>query len=152
MTIQKAVPQDVPAIYACCVNAFRDYILLIGRTPGPMLEDYWEAVRDHPVFVAEEDGEMMGFLLIKDGDGDYMWMDVLAAWPQGRGAGSALMRQCETYIRSQGKSECRLYTHVKYERTISLYLRNGYEIYDRVQEFGFDRYYKKKCLRQGAYC
>ena len=102
MTIRKAVPQDVPAIYACCVNAFRDYILLIGRTPGPMLEDYWEAVRDHPVFVAEEDGEMMGFLLIKDGDGDYMWMDVLAAWPQGRGAGSALMRQCETYIRSQG--------------------------------------------------
>ena len=83
---------------------------------------------------------------IKDGEGDFQWMDVLAAEPKGTGVGRALLTFCEDYIRAQGKHQCRLYTHVKYTRSQQIYLRQGYTIYDRVQEEGFDRYYMKKDL------
>lgn len=46
-----------------------------------------------------------------------------------------------------GKTECRLYTHVKYQRTLEIYRQRGYVIYDRVQEKGFDRYYMRKQLK-----
>lgn len=39
MEIRRAILKDVPAIYSCSVESFKDYILLIGRTPAPMLED-----------------------------------------------------------------------------------------------------------------
>lgn len=70
------------------------------------------------------------------------------AWaePKGTGVGRALLTFCEDYIRAQGKHQCRLYTHVKYTRSQQIYLRQGYTIYDRVQEEGFDRYYMKKDL------
>lgn len=144
--IRRARLEDMPGVYTCCVNSFRDYILLIGQTPGPMREDYCQSLKDHTLFVAVEGEQVVGYVLIKDGEGEVMWMDVLAAWPQGTGAGRALMDVCEDYIRAQGKKECRLYTHVEYRRTQGIYLRRGYIIYDRVQEDGFDRYYMKKRL------
>ena len=146
MEIRKATLKDLPALCTCCVEAFRDYIPLIGRIPGPMLEDYGEAMEKDFLFVAEDQGKLLGYLLIKDGEGDFMWMDVLAAYPGGTGVGRVLLAHCEDFIRSRGKSECRLYTHVKYDRTRGIYLRQGYEIYDRVREYGFDRYYMKKRL------
>ena len=90
---------------------------------------------------------ILGYLLIKDGDGEVMWMDVLAAWPKGTGVGRMLMDHCEAFLRARGKTECRLYTHVKYQRTLEIYRQRGYVIYDRVQEKGFDRYYMRKQLK-----
>ena len=90
---------------------------------------------------------ILGYLLIKDGDGEVMWMDVLAAWPKGTGVGRRLMDHCETFLRARGKTECRLYTHVKYQRTLEIYRQRGYVIYDWVQEKGFDRYYMRKQLK-----
>lgn len=146
MEIRKAVLTDLPAVCTCCVEAFKNYIPLIGRIPGPMLENYGEALEKEHLFVAEEDGEFLGFLLIKEGDEDFMWMDVLAVHTEGQGTGRGLMAFCEDFIRDRGKGECRLYTHVKYDRPREIYLRCGYEIYDRVQEYGFDRYYMRKKL------
>lgn len=146
MEIRRANLSDLPAVYTCCTEAFKDYIPLIGQVPGPMLEDYGAALEKDFLFVAEEAGVLRGYLLIKDGDGDFMWMDVLAAHPKGTGAGRALMAFCENFIRAQGKRQCRLYTHVTYQRTQEIYLRQGYQIYDRVQEYGFDRYYMRKDL------
>lgn len=147
ITIRRATTEDAARICLCTVNAFKDYMTMIGRTPGPMLEDYWEAIINHDVFLAEEDGSFLGFSLIKDGD-SCMWLDVLAveAAAEGKGVGSRLLEHAETYILSKGKKECRLYTHVKYVRAQQLYLWHGYEIYKRVQEDGFDRYYLKKSL------
>jgi len=149
MIIRSAKLEDVPELYSCCVEAFKDYILLIGRTPGPMLEDLYEGVLHHDIFVAQEGDSIAGFILIKDGEGDFMWLDILAVYPKFRnkGIGNALVEFCEDFIRSEGKSECRLYTHVKYEKTQKLYLDRGFEIYDRVQEYGFDRYYMRKDLK-----
>ena len=43
MEIRRAALADIPGVCACCVAAFKDYIPLIGQTPGPMLEDYCQA-------------------------------------------------------------------------------------------------------------
>ena len=52
MEIRRATLQDAPGVYACCVAAFKDYIPLIGQTPGPMKEDYCQALDRHHLFVA----------------------------------------------------------------------------------------------------
>jgi len=148
MAIRKAVFSDAPMLFQCTMEAFKDYILLIGRTPGPMLEDYSEAILSHHVFVAATKDGIDGLVLVKDGKGDFMWLDVLAVYPgkSNGGVGKALVQVAEEYIQSCGKLECRLYTHVKYRKPISMYQKLGYEIYDQVQEDGFDRYYMKKSL------
>lgn len=150
MEIRDALMKDVPEIFLCCTAAFKDYIPLIRQTPGPMLEDYWESVQHCPTLVAEEDGKLLGFVLLKEGKQSFMWMDVLATFPElhGKGVGRQLLAACEERIKALGRTECRLYTHVKYERTQSIYLRNGYEIYERVQEKGFDRFYMRKQLTE----
>ena len=95
MEIRRAALADIPGVCACCVAAFKDYIPLIGQTPGPMLEDYCQARKEHFLFVAAQGEIILGYLLIKDGDGEVMWMDVLAAWPKGTGVGRRLMDHCE---------------------------------------------------------
>jgi len=148
MKIRKAVFEDSPTLFQCVMEAFKDYILLIGRTPGPMLEDYSEAIKRHQIFVAETEEGIVGFTLIKDGEGDFMWLDVLAVYPDkgNHGVGKKLIAMAEEFIRNCGKAECRLYTHVKYQKPIAIYQSLGYQIYNRVQENGFDRYYMKKTL------
>ena len=149
MKIRKATVADAPAVVSCVIDSFKAYMLLIGRTPGPILEDYYVAIEEHYVFVAEEGGVICGVLLLKDTpEAEYTLLDVLATLPdwQGRGIGRALTAYGEDFIRGLGKKECRLYTHVKYERTASIYHSIGYETYARVQEYGFDRYYMKKAL------
>ena len=91
MEIRRAALADIPGVCACCVAAFKDYIPLIGQTPGPMLEDYCQARKEHFLFVAAQGETILGYLLIKDGDGEVMWMDVLAAWPKGTGVGRRLI-------------------------------------------------------------
>ncbi len=152
MEIRAANFADAPQLFHCVVEAFMDYIPLIGQTPGPMLEDYCVGIEKHHTFVAEEAGELLGLVLLKEGEGGIMWLDVLATYPQkrSRGAGRALIAYAEAYMRGLGKQACHIYTHVKYTRTIGIYQSLGYEIYDRVQEYGFDRYYLRKDLRQSA--
>ena len=148
--IRKATIEDAGEIFLCCTRAFRDYIPLIGKTPGPMLMDYTEEIRYHSLFVACEKEKIAGFVLIKDANPDvnYAWLDVLAVNPsfQRKGIGRSLLQFCENYILEQGKTQCRLYTHVKYIDTQNVYLHYGYQIYDKVAESGYERYYMRKNL------
>lgn len=149
MLIRRAQVQDAPDLFLCAVLAFRDYILQIDRTPGPMLEDYYEGIKQHTTFVAEIEDRIHGLILLKDGEEGVMWIDVLATDPTkaGQGIGRALLTYAQEYMISLGKTECRLYTHVAYGRTLSIYQRQGFTIYNRVQEYGYDRYYLKKGLK-----
>lgn len=148
MIIRAAQKEDAAFLFSCAAAAFGDYILLIGRTPGPMLEDYYEGICRHHCFVAEGKDGPCGFSLLKDGEGEILWLDVLAVLPtaSGNGIGRALLAHMEDYMQRLGKRACRVYTHVKYTRTLALYERAGFSIYTRVQEDGFDRYYLQKIL------
>lgn len=151
MEIRRATLQDAPAVFTCCVNAFKNYILEMEKAPAPMLTDYSVEIQQHDVFVACEDGEVMGFILLlpdEKPDADCMWLDVLAVDPahQKKGIGRLLINYTENFMREHGKKECRLYTNVKFTNTKEIYLHCGYEIYQRAQVNGYDRYYMKKAL------
>lgn len=147
--IHIAAEKDAEAIQLCCERAFKGYIPIIGKKPAPMYYNYLNEIRKGTVLAAFENSAVAGFALIKDGGNDFMWLDVLAADPsfEGKGVGRALLSACESFILQNGKSECRLYTNVKFERTCRIYLHYGFEIYDTVQENGYDRYYMKKLLK-----
>lgn len=146
--IRRADKGDEAAVRLCCDRAFEAYISLIGKKPAPMLYDYLKEITNHTIFVASNKKEIAGFVLVKAGKDDYMWLDVLAVRPDfsGKGIGRRLISYCENYILQSGKNECRLYTNVKFERTCNIYLQLGYEIYDRVCVDGYERYYMKKQL------
>lgn len=146
--IYRAEKEDAAAVEACCEKAFEAYISLIGKKPAPMHYDYAEEITEHAVFVASDGKEIQGFVLMKDGEADYMWLDVLAVNPasSGNGIGRALIAYGEDYILQNGKKECRLYTNVKFERTCNIYRKLGYEIYDKVCVEGYERYYMKRNL------
>lgn len=146
--IYKAGEKDALAVQLCCEEAFGRYVSLIGKKPAPMCYDYLNEISNHVVFVASNGVKIVGFVLIKDDGEDYMWMDVLAVSPEfsGKGIGRRLISYCENYILQKGKRECRLYTNVKFERTCGIYAQQGYEIYDIVNEKGYERYYMKKEL------
>ena len=151
MEIRRATLQDAPEIFTCCVNAFKHYILEMGKAPAPMLTDYSVELQQHDVFVACEDGEVTGFVFIlpdEQADSDCMWLDVLAVDPkyQKKGIGRLLLDYTEDFMKAQGKRECRLYTNVKFTNTKEIYLHCGYEIYERALVNGYDRYYMKKTL------
>ncbi len=132
----------------CCDEAFAQYIPLIGKCPAPMYYNYEEEIEKNIVFFALNDGRPVGFSLIKDGEDNYMWLDVLAVNPMygGMGTGRALIAFSEKYILRCGKHECRLYTNTKFERTVKIYLKYGFEIYNKVVENGYERFYMKKSL------
>ena len=146
--IRKAELNDVPFITACSKEAFEDYIAIIGKEPEPMILDYNEIIQKDHAFVACEGENLAGYVTLKDGVEKYMWLDILAVSKafKGRGIGGKLIAFAEKYMREQGMQESRLYTHVKYEHIQAIYKHYGYEIYDRVQEKGYDRYYMKKTL------
>lgn len=150
--IHKAEKGEALALQLCCDKAFEAYISLIGKKPAPMLYDYLTEITEHTVFVASNEQEIVGFVLIKDSKEDYMWLDVLAVDPDfcGKGIGRKLITQCENYILQSGKNECRLYTNVKFERTCNIYLQLGYEIYDTVCVDDYERYYMKKRLMKSV--
>lgn len=154
MEIRRALPQDAAGIFACAVAAFSDYIMLISRTPAPMMEDYYEGILSHHCFLAEDERGLLGFILLKEDEREsgLMWLEVLACDPQyqGDGTGTALLSLAEAHMRALRKTECRLYSHVKYTRAHTLYQRFDYETYARVQEQGYDRYYMKKSLKKNV--
>lgn len=147
MEIRRAVMEDLPAIFTCNVNAFKNYILEIGKAPAPMLMDFSQEL-DHDLFVAYEGDELLGFVLIlpdEDAAAQWMWMDVLAVDPkhQGKGVGRKLIDYTARFIRQQGKRECRLYTNVKFVRTSQIYQTYGFQIYEVTIVNGYHREYMK---------
>ncbi|MDR2296645.1 MAG: GNAT family N-acetyltransferase [Clostridiales Family XIII bacterium] len=146
MDIRAATSIDVPSIDACVTEAFKDYIPLIGKKPAPMLADYGAIIEKHFAFVAVADGLVAGVLTICDTRDDFMWMDVLAVFKKyrGLGIGKKLIEYAESFIAGKGKSECRIYTNVKFEKTIAVYRHLGYVEYQRMHEDGYDRMFFRK--------
>ena len=147
--IVRAKLPDADAVKLCCDKAFEEYISVIGKCPAPMYYDYNEEIENHIVFIVLKDNETVGFSIIKDEDEEhYMWLDVLAVNPEysGMGIGRELIAFSERYIFQCGKHECRLYTNTKFYRTVKIYLKYGFEIYNTVFENGYERFYMKKSL------
>lgn len=145
--IRKAQPADTPKMKNCVKAAYRHYIARMGKSPGPMLDDYSEVVRKHQAFVAELNGQVVGVLvLILQDDG--ILLDNFAVPPeyQGQGFGRKLVEFAESEARNQGFSHLDLYTHECMAENIKMYKRLGYVNTERRTVRGYQRVYMRRSL------
>ena len=145
--LRAATVADAAGIAECVRAAYSHYIERIGRKPGPMLDDYNRVVRDHRAYVIEEDGEILGALVLVERE-DGLLFDNIAVRPerQGEGIGRRLMEHAETVARRLGHGHLDLYTHERMTENIAMYERIGYTEVERRTERGFPRVYMRKRL------
>lgn len=145
--IRTAQPSDAIAMKRCVDAAYRHYIPRMGKPPGPMLDDYANVTQEHMAFVAEEEGEIIGVLvLVRTEPG--MLLDNVAVYPghQGKGLGPLLLQLAESETRDQGYAHLDLYTHECMTENIGMYKALGYVETGRRTEHGYNRVYMRKAL------
>ena len=145
--VRPAKPQDAPGIAACVCEAYVHYIERIGKQPGPMLEDYAEAINQFQVHVAAIDAKVVGAIVLKVTDEGF-YIDNVAVRPssKGRGVGRLLLELAETEARRQGYKSIYLATHELMTENRALYTGIGYIEYDHRVVNGYPRVYFRKVL------
>ncbi|WEJ19696.1 GNAT family N-acetyltransferase [Pseudomonas sp. SD17-1] len=145
--IRPATAHDVAPVQALIEAAYALYIPRIGARPGPMLEDYAALIAQGRVEVFEEQGQVLGVLvLIAQADG--LLLDNVAVSPaaQGRGLGRQLMAHAEARARQLGLEVVRLYTNEAMSENLGLYERLGYRETHRAVQAGLRRVFMEKRL------
>jgi ribosomal protein S18 acetylase RimI-like enzyme len=132
LKLRAATDADVPRIAALVDAAYGHYVERLGGPPGPMTEDYAGVVRDMDAVVAEDDGAIVGLLVLETDDEGFAIHNV-AVDPghQGTGIGRALLERGEEEARAAGFDSLYLYTHELMTENLELYRRIGYAEYDR---------------------
>ncbi len=108
----RPAPRREASIVATIVHdAYVGYQTSIGTTPGPMLDDYNDLVGRGLVHVLEENGEILGLVVLIPEERT-MLLDNVAVRPQaqGRKLGSHLIAFAEQQARAAGYGSIRLYT------------------------------------------
>jgi ribosomal protein S18 acetylase RimI-like enzyme len=148
LQIRRASPADSDAVTRCVTAAYSIYLPRLGKPPAPMLESYAATIRTRSVFVAEDEGEVVGILVLRSDD-DGLLLENVAVSPrhQGKGIGKALLQFAESEAQRKGFAEIHLYTNLLMTENQALYAKIGYVEYARRMEDGFSRVYMKKSLR-----
>jgi ribosomal protein S18 acetylase RimI-like enzyme len=147
VTVRRATPADVPALYVVVHEAYLLYVPRIGRMPAPMTADYSAAVQSGQAWVAEADGQVLGLLVLVVNQG-YLLIENIAVLPsaQRRGIGARLLTLAEDEARASGLGEIRLYTNEGMTENLAYYPRHGYRETRRAEEHGFRRVFFSKTL------
>jgi ribosomal protein S18 acetylase RimI-like enzyme len=147
VTLRPATPSDARAVATCVDAAYEHYVARMSKRPGPMLENYDKALRQHRGFVLEEDGAIVAatVLIIEP---ERALLDMVAVSPkfQGRGLGRQLISHVEEEAKRLGYKAIELYTHELMRENIALYARLGYREFARKTEKGYNRVYMRKSL------
>ncbi|WP_341862924.1 GNAT family N-acetyltransferase [Gymnodinialimonas sp. 57CJ19] len=149
MALRAANPDDLLQVEALVRAAYTPWIARINATPGPLNDDYADAIAQGLVQVFEADRGVEALLVLIP-QPDALLLDNLAVHPdaQGKGHGTYLMGVAAQAAISQGFDRIRLYTHEGMAANIRLYQRHGYAITHRVTERGLNRVYMEKRLSQ----
>jgi ribosomal protein S18 acetylase RimI-like enzyme len=147
VSVRRATPADVPALYVVANEAYLLYVPRIGRMPAPMTADYSAAVQSGQAWVAEVDGQVLGLLVLVVCQG-YLLIENIAVLPsaQRRGIGGRLLMLAEDEARANGLGEIRLYTNEGMTENLAYYPRHGYRETRRAEEQGFRRVFFSKTL------
>lgn len=145
--LRPAVAADAAAVTDLVNAAYGHYVQRIGMQPGPMREDYAEVIGAADVVVADEDGALVGVLVLRITDEGFL-IDNVAVHPsrQGSGLGRALLEYAEAAARRAGFDSVYLYTHERMSENLALYTRIGYVEYERRSQGEFARVFLRKNL------
>ena len=145
--IRAATAADAERVQSVVDTAYGHYIGRIGKPPGPMLDDYAKRIADQQAWVMEDDGRIVGILVLEEGPSGLL-LDNIAVLPdsQAKGFGRALIGFAEAEARRRGFGEIHLYTHASMSENIALYRRIGFVETHRGSEKGYDRVYMTKRL------
>ncbi len=145
--LRPATATDVPTLEDVARAAYAVYVPRMGRKPPPMEADFAAAVAAGDTWVAENEGEVVGYLVLASKD-DHLLVENLAVRPetQGQGVGGVLLRLAERRARELGHAEIRLYTNEKMTENIAYYGRKGYVETHRGGDGGLRRVFFTKRL------
>ena len=147
VVLRRAQAGDAAAVTACVCAAYLPYIERIGRQPGPMLEDYAALIARMHLHVAENDGRIVGVLVLEV-DAAGVFVDNVAVHPaaQGGGIGRRLLELAEREARARGYASITLSTNEKMVENQALYARIGYVPFERRIVNGYARVFMRKVL------
>jgi GNAT superfamily N-acetyltransferase len=147
VAIRPAGPGDLPALQRIAAQAYAPYVSRIGREPAPMTADYATDVTSGAVWVAVEDGEALGLLVVHR-RADHALLENVAVTPAARGRriGAALVAHAERLAAGWGLAEIRLYTNAAMTENLTYYPRLGYRETGRGELDGFQRVFFSKLL------
>jgi len=147
MRIRPASTADTRAIHELVQLAYAHYVPRIGGPAEPMKVDYAAKVAGGGTSVAEDDGEVVGLIVLAM-EPDHLLIENVAVDPgrQGEGIGRSLLAFAETVARDAGLSTVRLYTHLTMTENQAFYPRLGYEETHRTPVGEFERIHFAKQL------
>lgn len=145
LRIRPASGADVCELGAIVRAAYEHYVPRIGVEPAPMLADYAVLVEQGRVWVAVDEAEILG-LVVLVAEPDHLLLDNIAVAPsaQGRGVGSRLLEFGDARARDLGYAEVRLYTNEKMTENLAYYPRHGYAETHRASVDGYGRVFFTK--------
>lgn len=145
MTPRRARPDEATALRDLVRASYAPWVPVIGREPGPMMDDFAARIAAGQAWVVERDGALRGALVIEDTPGGLL-IDNVAVAPdaQGSGLGRALMDFAEAEAAQRGHRCVWLYSHEKMARNIALYARLGFVETHRAEQSGFARVFMAK--------
>ena len=145
--IRRAAAGDAAAAAEITSAAYRPYIERIGREPAPMGADFDALIGAGAVWLATEDGRVVGVLVLRMQE-TALLLESVAVDPahQGHGIGRSLIDHAEQVARDAGLSAVDLYTNAHMTENLRLYPSLGYDLIDRRREDGFDRVFFRKSL------
>ncbi len=147
VAIRPAGPDDLPALQRVAAQAYARYVSRIGREPAPLTAGYAADVGSGSVWVAVEDSEVLGLLVVHR-RADHALLENVAVMPsaQGRGIGAHLVAHAERLAAGWGLPEVRLYTNAAMTENLTYYARLGYHETGRGKQFGFQRVFFTKTV------
>ena len=132
--LRRTTAADIPALVALQRAAYSRNRDLLGVEPLPLIADYDEVFAHYETWLAEDDGALLGALILEPRADDLLiWSVATSPAAQGRGLGNRLLAAAEERARQLGVSTMRLYTGQKLVSNVAWYQRHGYAI-ERIEQ------------------
>ena len=148
--IRPAGPDDAPGVTVVAQASFAPYVGRLGDVePWPMHVDYLEKIAAGHTWVAVDEGEIVGLLVLEPHD-DHLLLDIVGVAPahHGTGVGTRLLDVADEQARSMGLPEVRLSTNVVMTENLAYYPRHGYVETHRDQVGPYHRVFFTKRLQE----
>jgi ribosomal protein S18 acetylase RimI-like enzyme len=145
--VRRALSTDVLELQVIVNDAFGVYRPRMERDPAPMGADYAGLVSANRVWVATQDEEILGLMVLVPA-ADHLYLETIAVRPraQGLGVGRRLLELADAEAIRQGLPAVVLCTNEVMTENLDYYPRRGYRRTHRLEQDGFNRVFFRKLV------